>query len=83
MWAGLEKVNTHSGVDTHAQRMNISANCPLLTGQPAPYLSCLGWVTTGEVLTPYAKSRDQALMAQCREAVLKTFPLFCNNQQHR
>lgn len=45
MWAGLEKVNTHSGVDTHAQRMNISANCPLLTGQPAPYLSCSGWVT--------------------------------------
>lgn len=40
LWAGREKVNTHTQAytQTRTQCINISANCPLLAGQPPPYL---------------------------------------------
>lgn len=63
LWAGQEKVNIHSDLHAHSQRINISANCPLLTGQPPPYLGFPGWVTIGEHLSPHTESRDQVLIA--------------------
>lgn len=51
LWAGLAKVNTHSGVHactragTCTHCINISANCPQLTRQPPHYLGSADWVT--------------------------------------
>lgn len=51
LWAGLAKVNRHSGVHacTRAHTLtlciNISANCPQLTRQPPHYLGSADWVT--------------------------------------
>lgn len=53
------KTSTRTRARSHC--INISTNCPLLTGQPSHYLSGPGWVTTAKQANLWAESRHQLL----------------------
>lgn len=75
-WPG--KGQPHTQACTQTQHINISANCPLLTGQPPPYLglSRLGYRwRTAEPIHWIKRSRIDSLEQYSRSSSLQTLRL--------